>query len=261
MAPLSRQLSGVILPHEHYGTHLDGNGKTIDIEFEQRNFEYAGETLANIFGGLVIDGYPVITEYIKPENENHQDYEEMDEKWKINHVRSSQYFLQIVKCSNQSCCSPPRSSFFDIFHDQFLPAPISFTYDPKLRVADPLHTKARFATLFQTLSIARSTITPYDKYCPSIASIINERVCIDCNLYCASIDMLKKHRKGIHNRIVNTKKKPKKVISRRKEEALVQFQNDLDWVNIEDLDIEEEPVTTENNETFNNLFTVEEHLE
>ena len=29
---MSKELSGVILPHDHFGTHLDHNNKTIDEE-------------------------------------------------------------------------------------------------------------------------------------------------------------------------------------------------------------------------------------
>ena len=42
MAPLSLGLAGIILPHEHYGSHLDGNGNTIDPDLELKNFEKAG---------------------------------------------------------------------------------------------------------------------------------------------------------------------------------------------------------------------------
>ncbi len=48
MAPLSRELAGVVLPHEHYGSHLDSSGKTIDTELERRNFQHAGEALAEV---------------------------------------------------------------------------------------------------------------------------------------------------------------------------------------------------------------------
>ena len=42
MAPLSRNLSGLILPHQYYGKHLDDNGKTIDKDLEKQNFQRAG---------------------------------------------------------------------------------------------------------------------------------------------------------------------------------------------------------------------------
>lgn len=49
MAPLSKQLSGLILEHDHFGSHLDNNGKaTINADLELQNFEHAGQLLANI---------------------------------------------------------------------------------------------------------------------------------------------------------------------------------------------------------------------
>lgn len=42
MAPLSRELATVVLPYEHYGSHLDSQGKTIDNELELKNFQHAG---------------------------------------------------------------------------------------------------------------------------------------------------------------------------------------------------------------------------
>ena len=38
MAPLSRELAGVILPYDSFGNHLNASGKTIDDELEKKNF-------------------------------------------------------------------------------------------------------------------------------------------------------------------------------------------------------------------------------
>ena len=70
MAPLSRDLAGIILPHDHYGSHLDKAGTTIDEEKELQNFEYAGEVLAQIWSDTVIDGRPVVTEFVQHEDES-----------------------------------------------------------------------------------------------------------------------------------------------------------------------------------------------
>lgn len=35
MAPLSRQLAGLIVPHDHFGMHLDNRGKTVDEDLEK----------------------------------------------------------------------------------------------------------------------------------------------------------------------------------------------------------------------------------
>lgn len=74
MAPLSRALSGLILSHDHFGSHLDNQGKTIDCGLEKMNFEFAGQTLASIWSGIQIDKFPCIAEYILPEKS------ELDEK-------------------------------------------------------------------------------------------------------------------------------------------------------------------------------------
>ena len=51
MAPLSLGLAGVVLPHDHYGSHLDGKGVTIDADLEIQNFKKAGN---NIFHSYMI---------------------------------------------------------------------------------------------------------------------------------------------------------------------------------------------------------------
>lgn len=55
MAVLSKALAGVILPYDHYGTHLEANGDTNDVELEKLNFSHAGKTLAEIWSETVID--------------------------------------------------------------------------------------------------------------------------------------------------------------------------------------------------------------
>ena len=64
MAPLSKELGGVSLEQEHFGVHFDDKGNTIDSQLELKNFEHTGKILGEIWGGMVIDGYPVIVEYI-----------------------------------------------------------------------------------------------------------------------------------------------------------------------------------------------------
>ena len=66
MAPLSKELSGLILPHEHFGSHLDNSGRTIDFDLEKENFEHDGKLLADIWSNVVIDKFPTIFEYVDP---------------------------------------------------------------------------------------------------------------------------------------------------------------------------------------------------
>lgn len=64
MAPLSRDLAGLILHDQKLGTHLHDRGETVDIELEKKNFEYAGKVLAEIWSDTVINDFPVLAEYI-----------------------------------------------------------------------------------------------------------------------------------------------------------------------------------------------------
>ena len=72
MAQLSKELTGVVVPHDTLGTHLNGK-KKIDEELEKKNFKGAGEVLANLWGKLVLDGQiePVeLDELCKPMRTN-----------------------------------------------------------------------------------------------------------------------------------------------------------------------------------------------
>ena len=46
------------------------------------------------------------------------------EEWKACHVRQSQYFLQIVKCTDPRCCSNFQSSYLKVAPKRFLPPPL-----------------------------------------------------------------------------------------------------------------------------------------
>ena len=66
MAPLSKELSGIILPHDSFGTHLDDNGKTIDEVKELQNFRKARETLSEIWSQMTIDKHSVSAKWVDP---------------------------------------------------------------------------------------------------------------------------------------------------------------------------------------------------
>jgi len=42
MAPLSSKLAGIVLPIDHYGTHLNSQGKVINEELAKKNFRFSG---------------------------------------------------------------------------------------------------------------------------------------------------------------------------------------------------------------------------
>ena len=120
MAPLSKELAGLILPHDSCGTHLNSQQQTIDDELERINFRKAGEILAEIWSNVIIDGHPVIAQYVEKKEIAPVPLNEM---WMSDHVQTSQYFLQIVKCNNSLCCEPMRSNWISLFPKRFLPSP------------------------------------------------------------------------------------------------------------------------------------------
>ena len=74
MVKFSKDLSGVLLPHDHFGTHINSQGKTINTDLERKNFAHAGKLLAEIWSDTVIDGHPTGSEFIdgEPDIETHQ---------------------------------------------------------------------------------------------------------------------------------------------------------------------------------------------
>ncbi len=70
MAPLSHDVSELILPHDSLGSHLDSKCRTIDIDPEKLNFWKTGQLLADVWSRTFIDGHPVIATYVDPDTSN-----------------------------------------------------------------------------------------------------------------------------------------------------------------------------------------------
>ena len=96
MVKFSKELSGVVLSHDNFWSHLNAKGETIDKKLEKKG--YAREILVKIWSGVIIDGHPVLVEFISEEAD--QEVIKKPEEWKSKYVRKSQYFLQIVKCKD-----------------------------------------------------------------------------------------------------------------------------------------------------------------
>ena len=178
MAPLSKELAGVVIPHDVCGTHLDSSGRTIDEELEKTNFQKAGEILASIWNGLVLDGHEVVAECVKNVE---IDLMEFDDMWIANHCRVSQYLLQIVKCNDKECCQPWRTSWFSFFPDRFLPAPFPLHHNmtgPLIPTsADAVKVNCSFNTdLWQHIALQNMIPcdirpVPYDFFVPPYKSV------------------------------------------------------------------------------------------
>lgn len=153
MAALSHDLSGVVLPHDTFGNHLDASGNTIDLELEKKNFYAAGNVLAEIWSKTVINKHPVHCEVLKSGSVLLPD--EVDAKWIAEHVRQHRYGYQIVKCLKGHCCKPFKTIWPQIFPKRFLPPPAIYQYGPSgLEIVEPSDylqnpKKFKFASLQQ----------------------------------------------------------------------------------------------------------------
>lgn len=193
---------------------------------EKKNFEFAGKALSEVWSELVIDQFPTVAEYLDPDGQTELDPGDLlsrkSEDWFASHVRTSQYFTQIVKFANPDCCSPGRSSYFSVIPCRFLPPPIPLCQTGDgLRatdVSDP--EKQKFPSLFVLMAatvhdfLPRAAkafkIIPYDMFCPSVQSSLQDRICKHCNLYFSSQVMLKKH-VTIHANVTRVSVVPKRV--------------------------------------------------
>ena len=206
MAPLSHDVAGVVLPHDTFGSHLDRQRRTVDEELEKANFFAASEELASIWSKTVIDGHPVDAravplgqQFVAPTP---------DPKWVSIHVQQTRYHLQVVKCTDRSCCSDFKTDWIQVFPDRFLPAPAVYQYgiqglqavepsecfaNPKISQFSPLHQRLRSVKLPQ--EAAKYVKAPYDLYCPSMAKKLTEGICKKCHSYWPSAAAMKRHRK------------------------------------------------------------------
>ena len=66
MAPLSKQLTGVVLDHKHFGSHLSSSKLTLNLDLEKKNFQHAGERLGKLFEEMVLDKNKTVASYVKP---------------------------------------------------------------------------------------------------------------------------------------------------------------------------------------------------
>jgi hypothetical protein len=207
MAPLSHDLAGVILPHDQFGSHLNSRGETTNNELEKANFSKAGQTLARFWSDTVIDGFETAAEYKEPTIEETEKTinNKFGAQWDVNHVRESQYFLQIVKCSNIQCCGSRRSSLFNLLKTGFLPPPLALVQADDGLECNSSGSKNHFVSLFLNIALDKSILPskalkkfpkglPYDFSCPSVENVLPRRVCADCGVYFATIKSMKLHK-------------------------------------------------------------------
>ncbi|KAF2902872.1 hypothetical protein ILUMI_03314 [Ignelater luminosus] len=196
MAPLC----GLIIPHDVCGTHLDARGRTIDKVLEKKNFEAAGRILAEVWDRTVIDGFEVIAQYVPPASTAASESTEAnDVLWRDRHILQSKYCLQVVKCQDESCCSPMISRLRLYLEDGFLPGPVMFRYGLYgLEACSQENMDGRFLDISQRLqnaSLVPVKPCPNDYYCPSVIPELQKLICPVCKKYFFRKASLTKHGK------------------------------------------------------------------
>lgn len=248
MAPLSRDLAGLILPHSFYGTHLNDKNETVNTELEKKNFARAGQTLAEIWSSTVIDGFETVAKFKDPDVSSVRTEDE-DVDWITRHVTQSQYLLQVVKCNDQSCCLPRRSQIlFEILDDGRLPPPIGLDNSTNGKIKDSILEKitlSEFAPLLmaKTLGKLEPNERIYDRQCPSVQSKLVSRTCNVCGKYFSAIKSMKDHMK-LHKKIaIIPKQRQRQIITTRGEEILAVIENDnhaldVEWMRRDEINLD-----------------------
>ena len=106
---------------------------------------------------MVIDGHPVAAEFIKDPPSEVSIIK--SEEWRANHVRESQYLLQIVKRTDVACCSLFQSSYLKVIKDRFLPPPIPVVYSQNCIEWAKDDKEALHLSLFQNIAL-QASLTP-----------------------------------------------------------------------------------------------------
>lgn len=224
-----------------------------DNEHELKNFQYAGETLAEVWNTLVIANESVTADYLGPVEAEQITDERTgpSSPWYSTHIRESQYMLQISKCQHSKCCSEPRSKLRLVLPNGFLPPPLLLTSG--LEAAKPRNEDCHFSPPFVQLAAKiefpnqEFETTPYDFYCPSVQDKLKSRICSTCGLYFATQKATTEHKRNAHNlaclmniEAADTPELPvrrsARIIARRGGEVLTELQDeigvplDVEWV-------------------------------
>ncbi|PKC10142.1 hypothetical protein RhiirA5_498690 [Rhizophagus irregularis] len=225
MATLSGKLAGITLPIDHFGKHLDSQGKVINPELAARNFRYSGEALCEIWRRDLIFGKKVDACYVdmhtnpfehiqfegtekemvekskRRKKEQQKKLKEQDKEthdnsecfvpwsWIENHCNLCTYSLDIKRCTNRICCGPPKAKEamdFLHLHNGFLP-PVTKAKDG--RFINPIH-------LLQYGDLLK--IPGYDAHCESMEKNTYLRLCCPvCQKYFPTLAFLVNHKRLI----------------------------------------------------------------
>ncbi|KAF2903675.1 hypothetical protein ILUMI_02498, partial [Ignelater luminosus] len=171
----------------------------------EENFEAAGRILAEVWDRTVVDGFEVIAQYVPPASTAASESTEAnDVLWRDRHILQSKYCLQVVKCQDESGCSPMISRLRLYLEDGFLPAPVMFRHGLYgLEACSQENMDGRFLDISQRLqnaSLVPVKPCPNDYYCSSVIPELQKLICPVCKKYFFRKASLTKHGK-IHKNL------------------------------------------------------------
>ncbi|KAF2894447.1 hypothetical protein ILUMI_11727, partial [Ignelater luminosus] len=167
MAALCQQLSGFILPHYSYGTHLDEPGRTTDFDLEKKNFE--------VWNSMVIDHHEVV---------------KCDDRTCCGNMQS---FLRLVLPER---FLPSPYSILQSSCGLYIPKPED--HDRKTFASFLLQRSFGITSTHEGFEKM-----PYDLYCPSLKDERHQlvgRTCKQCGLYFCTKKNAQTHRWSLHYR-------------------------------------------------------------
>ena len=218
MTALSKVLSGILLPHETFGTHLDLSRKTIDTNLEKRNFKTADEIWVKVWEKIVLDNFTVVADYVQNVAKDPVD---LNEKWISAHCRISRYLLQIVQCNDSKYCGHFQIAWKSVFSSRFLPAPVQMrqiSEGPAVPTVRNVKVSDRFVDLWKRIDIQQLipnsgfSQMSHGLYCPSLRAKVKNRVSRQCGIYYPSNAACKHRRQDVcglevlGNKVIDEKK-------------------------------------------------------
>ena len=107
MAPLSHEITGVLLRHYSFENHLNSSCKTADCELK-KNFLKTGWVPAEVWPKTGTDDCKVDAKPL-PAGKMYV-LRTVDASWGKKHVQQSQYSFQIIKCTNSNYCKKLKTN-------------------------------------------------------------------------------------------------------------------------------------------------------
>lgn len=193
-ALLSKKLSGIILPYDTFGSHLNQSRKTVDKDLELKIFAAAGELLAVRWRKAVYKGSPTFADYISVTDSKDDHPSLPSPHWFQEHVRSSKYMTQIVKCTNNKCCKPMRSGWMNVVPNRFLDPPVRVSNNKSFKICKP-NEDGIYVDSFTASGMNLNKQVKFDSACPSVEGSLSRRTCKQCGAYFGTITTLNYHRK------------------------------------------------------------------